>query len=262
MKRIQFYPYPELDKKLEEDAQKRNLSASALVVDILSAYYGLTASNTLPLADLTQKVFTEVAQYIADPNCKSEFALSDASDTYNAIEMTGYRKPRTVRAKIGASFARLIGTPGPFADVAAVQGPNGKPKLNVNNAAVYKVSPPTIQASSSVLGQGLEFSYVLRNQTNEDVGRIISRNYFEEKVIVIDSFCVSQRWRNKGFGKALLQCVILEAQSKGYKYITVIPQPSEVYDDIPTMSKDTIIEVYRKLGFTEDPQSDNLVYCL
>lgn len=260
MKRIQFYPNSTLNTKLEADAKNRNLSTSALVVDILNAYYGLSAPNTLLLADLIKKVFDEVSDYIADPKAKPEFALRDASPTYDAIEMTGYRKPRIIRAKIGAAFSRVIGKPGPFSDIAVIRMSNGKIKTNINDAALYKIVPPVLQPIQSDIG--LDFCYELRDNIEEDVGRIICREFLSKSCVQIDSFCVSFKWRRKKLGKKLFMQVVSDAIEKGYKYISVFPQPSEVYDDIEPMSKEELIQIYSRLGFTHSTNNTELIYRL
>ena len=260
MKRIHFYPSSTLDAKLEADAKARNLSVSALVVDIVNAYYGLSTPNTLPLADLIKKVFDEVSDYISDPKAKTEFALPDASPTYKAIDMTGYRRPRIIRAKIGVAFSRLTQKPGRFSSVAVIRSSNGNVKTNVNGTTLYQLILPVIQPIKDDME--LEFSYELRDNLGADVGRIICKGFPVMGYVEIDSFCIMAKWRGRGLGQKLFQHVVSEAIAKSYCYISVTPLPFEEYDDIEPLSKDKIVQIYKRLGFIQSSFKNELIYNL
>ena len=135
--RIQFYPSAELANILGTEASKSGVSVSQYVTDLLENYYGL--SKTIhSITKLTSMVLKEVEAYV-NANAignKIEFDLFSVSETYRQIEMTCGKKPSTVRASIGRSFASRIGQP-PFACVRKCII-NDKQKLSANNALVYE----------------------------------------------------------------------------------------------------------------------------
>ena len=141
--RIQFYPTPEQEAKLNNEAAKQGVSVSVLLIDIINKYYGLVGPNTKTEAQLEKEVLDEVAIYVSDPaNIGIEFDLNKASSTYAQIDMTYAGKPKVVKARIGKTFAKEIGTPGRFSKVKQVMLPNGNPKRTVcNRAALYRVLP-------------------------------------------------------------------------------------------------------------------------
>lgn len=54
--RIQFFPEPELEVKLNDEATKQGVNVSILVVDALNKYYGLVGPNTKTEAQLETEV--------------------------------------------------------------------------------------------------------------------------------------------------------------------------------------------------------------
>ncbi len=139
--RIQFFPGPDLEAKLNNEATKQGVNVSTLVIDALNQYYGLLGPNKKTEAQLETEVLDEIAVYVADPaNAGTEFDLNAASNTYTQIDMTYAGKPKVVKARIGKKFAKEIGTPGRFEKVEQVLLANGKPKRTVGNrAAIYSI---------------------------------------------------------------------------------------------------------------------------
>ena len=137
--RIQFFPGPELEAKLNAEAASQGVNVSMLVVDALNKYYGLVGPNTKTAAQLKTEVLNEIAAYVADPaNAGTEFDLNAASTTYTQIDMTYAGRPKVIKACIGKAFAGQIGI-GRFENVEQVIQ-NGKPKRTVaNRAAIYRI---------------------------------------------------------------------------------------------------------------------------
>ena len=140
--RIQFFPGPELEVKLNSEAARQGVNVSILVVDALNKYYGLVGPNSKTEAQLVTEVLDEIAAYVADPaNARTEFDLN-VSDTYAQIDMSYAGKPKVVKARIGKMFAKEVGTPGRFENIEQVLLLNGKPKRTVGNrAAIYRILP-------------------------------------------------------------------------------------------------------------------------
>lgn len=137
--KVEFYPTPEQEEKLNSEASRQGVTVSVLLRDIINKYYGLVGPNTLTEAQIENRVFNEIADYIAN-NKDAEFDLNKASLTYEQIDMIYAGKPKVVKARIGKKFAQEIGKPGRFEDVRQVFLPNGKLKRTVKNrAAVYCV---------------------------------------------------------------------------------------------------------------------------
>ena len=135
MQRIQFYPSTTLASILGTEAKKNGVSISTFVTDLLNEYYGLTMKNTPTITQLTATVLSEVEEYLKT-NGRSPFDLNSASQTYRDIDMTCGKKPSTVRASIGRSFASKIGK-APFANVRKYVV-NEEQQLSVNNALLYE----------------------------------------------------------------------------------------------------------------------------
>lgn len=137
--KVEFYPTPEQEEKLNSEASRQGVTVSVLLRDIINKYYGLVGPNTLTEAEIENRVFNEIADYIAN-NKGTEFDLNKASLTYEQIDMIYAGKPKVVKARIGKKFAQEIGKPGRFEDVRQVFLPNGKLKRTVKNrAALYCV---------------------------------------------------------------------------------------------------------------------------
>ena len=136
MNRVQFYPSKPLADILSAEALKNGVSVSQFVTDLLEDYYGLSNKSGLSITQLTTTVLNEVEEYVRQANGNIEFDLNMASATYRNIDMTCGKKPSTVRASIGRSFASKIGM-APFANVRKCVV-YGNQKLSVNNALVYE----------------------------------------------------------------------------------------------------------------------------
>lgn len=145
--RIQFFPSPDLEAKLNAEAITKGVSVNLIVIDALNKYYGLIAPNTKTEAELELEVLDEIALFISDPNNKGiEFDLNAASTTYRQIDMTYSGKPKVVKARIGKKFAKEIGFMERFTNVEQVLLKNGKPKRTVGNrAAIYRIKAKSIQ---------------------------------------------------------------------------------------------------------------------
>ena len=139
--RIQFFPGPDLEAKLNAEAAVQGVSVSILVVDALNRYYGLIGPNTKTEAQLEREVLDEIAAHVSDPaNAGTEFDLNAASITYTQIDMSYAGKPKSLKARIGKTFAKEVGRPGRFSQVEQVLLSNGTPKRTVGNrAAVYRI---------------------------------------------------------------------------------------------------------------------------
>ena len=75
--RVQFFPGPKLEAKLNAEAASQGVKVSVLVVDALNKYYGLVGPNTKTEAQLEKEVLDEIAAYIANPdNDVTEFDLN------------------------------------------------------------------------------------------------------------------------------------------------------------------------------------------
>ena len=139
--RIQFYPSPELEAKLNHEAKAKNVSVNTLVIDALNSYYGLLGPNTKSETELISAVFEEIAAYVNDPdNFGTEFDINSISDTYSKIDMTYAGKPKAIKARIGKAFAKKVGKSGDFENVTPIYLPNGAVKKSRwNRAALYRV---------------------------------------------------------------------------------------------------------------------------
>ena len=134
MNRVQFFPSEELMNRLTDEAEKKGVTVSQLVGDILERHFEL-AKPGRSITELTVDVLKEVEEYIQKDDV-NRFDLLAASETYRNIEMFSGGRPSTVRASIGRSFAGRIGT-GPFKNIRKCIV-NGKQKLSANNALVYE----------------------------------------------------------------------------------------------------------------------------
>ncbi len=137
--RIQFYTSDELEDKLNNESEKQGVSISVLVNDILNKHYGLVPPDTLTDLEIEKKVLDEILVYIKDDSHIEEFDLNMASATFRKIDMIYAGKPRILKARLGKTFAKHIGT-GNYKYVKQVMLANGKPKRTVGNrAAIYRI---------------------------------------------------------------------------------------------------------------------------
>ena len=134
MNRIQFFPSDILAKKLNGEANINGVSVSQLVTDILENYYMINSNASI--TQLTVQVLNEVENHLKTITKNTPFDLNTASNTYRTINMTCGKKPSTVRASIGRSFASKIGN-AQFSNVRKCME-NGKQKLSANNALMYE----------------------------------------------------------------------------------------------------------------------------
>ena len=88
--------------------------------------------------------------------------------------------------------------------------------------------------------QDSRFTYlIIRNNQNTVCGFIGYRSSFSDKnVIFIDSLGVKQEYKNKGYGKKLIEHIVNETRTQGYDRISLYP------------SKEAI-PFYQKLGFIQ-----------
>ena len=137
--RIQFYPSDELKDKLNNESNELGVSISVLVNDILNKHYVLVPPDALTDLEIEKKVLDEILAYIKDESHIEEFDLNMASATFSKIDMIYAGKPRILKARLGKTFAKLIGT-GNYKYVKQVMLANGKPKRTVGNrAAIYRI---------------------------------------------------------------------------------------------------------------------------
>jgi len=134
MNRIQFFPSDTLAKKLTAEAKENGVSVSQLVTDILESCYNINTNTSI--TQLTVQVLNEVDDYLKTITKNTPFDLNTASNTYRTINMTCGKKPSTIRASIGRSFASKIGK-AQFPNVRKCME-NGKQKLSANNALMYE----------------------------------------------------------------------------------------------------------------------------
>lgn len=137
--RIQFYPNQILEQKLQEEANKANVTISTLVVDLLNHHYGLVPEYSKTNVELRKIVFAEITEFIKTWPAGEEFDLNMASGTYENISMVYAGKPSAIKAQIGREFnGKCVAKIEPFDKVVQVRLSNGKPKLTVKNrAAIY-----------------------------------------------------------------------------------------------------------------------------
>ena len=144
MERIQFYPSDELNAALRKDSEKKGVKVSVIVTDILNAYYNLSdeKAGKISEADIEDIVFKEISEYINNPkNVEKEFELSEISPTFHNIHMTYAGEPRTLRARLGKKFFKLVEKgEGEYSKVRQVMTKKGTPKRShENRSAMYKV---------------------------------------------------------------------------------------------------------------------------
>ncbi len=137
--RIQFYPSQILEQKLQEEANKANVTISTLVVDLLNHHYGLVPAHSKTNVELRKIVFAEITEFIKTLPVGKEFDLNKASKTYENISMVYAGKPSAIKAQIGREFySKCVAKIEPFDKVVQARLPNGKLKLTVKNrAALY-----------------------------------------------------------------------------------------------------------------------------
>ena len=131
--RIQFYPGNELMEKLAQEAARKGISITTLVMDILLEHCNAT-SVTSASGDMEAAVFAETRKF-AEENPGVEFSLRDASPTFKSIEN------RSQKAHIGHMFNRTMQScPNEpfFRAVHQVMNDDGTPKRSSHNlAALY-----------------------------------------------------------------------------------------------------------------------------
>ncbi|CAI3410142.1 hypothetical protein CIRMBP1320_01024 [Enterococcus cecorum] len=134
--KIQIYPSSELANALICAAQSKDLSLNALILEVLENKF--LEKENMPVSELTNIVFKEVTSYV-EQNTDKEFDLFVASETFRNIPMTADGKPSPLRAQIGRSFANSVRSGRFELPIQKVKLENGKNKLSLNNALVYKL---------------------------------------------------------------------------------------------------------------------------
>lgn len=139
--RIQFYPSPELENSLIDEARELGVNVSTLVNDLLNKHYGLIPATDLSNSELRKIIFQEIGEYVKSQETGEEFDLNNASETYKHIDMVYSGKPSVIKAQIGKEFnSKYVGRIEPFSHIEQVFLANGKPKKTVSNrAAVYAI---------------------------------------------------------------------------------------------------------------------------
>lgn len=139
--RIQFYPSPELENSLTNEAKELGVNVSTLVNDLLNKYYGLIPATTLSNSELRKIIFKEIGDFVKSQETVEEFDLNKASKTYSNIKMVYSGKPSIIKAQIGKEFNnKYVGKIEPFEDIKQVKLANGNPKKSVGNrAALYEM---------------------------------------------------------------------------------------------------------------------------
>lgn len=129
-RKLQVYLPPELHSKLLEEAQRNDISAPAMILDILSKRYGEDRDQSE--ADITASVMSEFKSYIPQsPNC--EFTIHEASPTF--VKYPSYR------ALLGRKIALAVAQ-GELEGIRVVRTMSGSVKRRGNGAAVYIKSKP------------------------------------------------------------------------------------------------------------------------
>lgn len=75
--------------------------------------------------------------------------------------------------------------------------------------------------------------------------------------IRINIFAVKTSYRKKGIGANLFKKLLKEINNQ-YSKITVIPQPFQYYEKDIILDKETVIQIYKKLGFKENPNKKDV----
>lgn len=139
--RIQFYPSPELENSLTNEAKELGVNVSTLVNDLLNKHYGLIPATHLSYSELSKIIFKEIGDYVKSQEIVKEFELTEASDTYSNIAMVYSGKPSTTRGRISKVFINeYIDKIEPFKNIQQVKLANGNAKKSVGNrASLYEM---------------------------------------------------------------------------------------------------------------------------
>lgn len=150
--RIQFYPSPELENRLTNEAKQLGVNVSTLVNDLLNKHYGLIPATSLSNSELRKIIFKEMGDFVKSQKNGKEFDLNEASDTYKDIDMVYSGKPSVIKAQIGKEFNnKYVGHIEPFIHIRQVRLANGKPKKTVSNRAAIYVIGEDLQKNDIVL---------------------------------------------------------------------------------------------------------------
>ena len=131
--RLQVYYPQEHFPKLLEDAERRGISAAAMLVEIaLQHYYG-KRENAETESDITAKVKQEFAAFCSKSADNTEFTIANASPTFAS-------RPE-YRAILGKKIAVLVAD-GEFGkNITASRTRSGSVRRRRNGAAVYLKKP-------------------------------------------------------------------------------------------------------------------------
>lgn len=100
--------------------------------------------------------------------------------------------------------------------------------------------------------KGYDYRYELKDSFNATQGIIDGIFYPSKEWIEIRYFCVAFRYRNSEnkYGRILLNALIEEARcNTKIKKIMVLPKPSEEFDFVKPMERETLFKIYQRIGF-------------
>lgn len=145
MVRCQFYPTEALLEKITEDAERKGISLSAVIIEKLEESYGIIGrenNNTIPFSELMVTIQNEFNEYvnelIKNNVLNTEFTLYKASKTFRELEMADDNgRLLSMKPRIGKTFRALVDSH-IVEKVIPCRTKTGNQKRE-HNAAVYKI---------------------------------------------------------------------------------------------------------------------------
>lgn len=125
--RLQVYYPHEHFPELLEDAERRGISAAAMLVEIALEHYG-KRNKAETESDITAKVKQEFAAFCLKSADNTEFTIAEASPTFASHP--------EYRALLGKKIAVLVAD-GEFQNITASRTRSGSVRRRRNGAAVY-----------------------------------------------------------------------------------------------------------------------------
>lgn len=125
--RLQVYYPQEHFPELLEDAERRGISAAAMLVEIALEHYG-KRNKAETESDITAKVKQEFAAFCLKSADNTEFTIAEASPTFASHP--------EYRALLGKKIAVLVAD-GEFQNITASRTRSGSVRRRRNGAAVY-----------------------------------------------------------------------------------------------------------------------------
>lgn len=125
--RLQVYYPQEHFPELLEDAERRGISAAAMLVEIALEHYGKW-NKAETESDITAKVKQEFAAFCLKSADNTEFTIAEASPTFASHP--------EYRALLGKKIAVLVAD-GEFQNITASRTRSGSVRRRRNGAAVY-----------------------------------------------------------------------------------------------------------------------------